>query len=53
MKRRRLLVGPAMSLLALLLAAPAPRATAAEPVSIIEMDGAISPITVRLLDNAI
>jgi membrane-bound serine protease (ClpP class) len=51
MKRRRLLAGPATFLLVFLLGCSAVRA--AEPVSIIEMDGAIGPITVRLLSNAI
>jgi membrane-bound serine protease (ClpP class) len=51
MKRRRLLAGPATFLLVFLLGPSAARA--AEPVSIIEMDGAIGPITVRLLSNAL
>ena len=51
MKRRRLLAGPATFLLVLLLVSST--ALAAEPVSIIEMDGAIGPITVRLLSAAI
>ena len=53
MKRRRLLVGPAISLLAVLLAFPVRPAVAVEPVSVIEMDGAIGPVTVRLLDSAL
>ena len=53
MKRRHLLVGPATLLLVLLLGFSARPAAAAEPVSIIEMDGAISPITVRLLAAAL
>ncbi len=53
MKRRRLLAGPAMFLVALLLAWPPRPAAAAEPVSLIEIDGAITPITVRLLDTAL
>ncbi|HYB43772.1 MAG TPA: nodulation protein NfeD, partial [Candidatus Methylomirabilis sp.] len=48
---RRLLAGTASSLLAFLLGCST--ATAARPVSIIEMDGAIGPITVRLLSNAL
>ena len=51
MTRRRLFVGPATFLLVLLLGSR-PR-VAAEPVSIIEIDGAIGPITVRLLNAAI
>ena len=51
MKRRRLLVGPAIFLLILLLVSSS--AFAADPVSIIEMDGAIGPITVRLLNAAL
>jgi len=51
MKRRRLLAGPATFLLVLLLVSSS--AFAAEPVSIIEMDGAIGPITVRLLNGAL
>src|SRR6266545_2272008 len=53
MKRRHLLVGPATLLLVLLLGFSARPAAAAQPVSIIEMDGAISPITVRLLAAAL
>jgi membrane-bound serine protease (ClpP class) len=51
MTRRRLLAGPATFLLVFLLGFSTGRA--AEPVSIIEMDGAIGPITVRLLSNAL
>jgi len=51
MKRRRLLAGPATFLLILLLVSST--AFAADPVSIIEMDGAIGPITVRLLNGAL
>jgi len=51
MKRRRLPAGPATFLLVLVLASSS--ALAAEPVSIIEMDGAIGPITVRLLNAAL
>src|SRR5215470_15581216 len=51
MKRRRLPAGPATFLLVLVLLSPS--AFAAEPVSIIEMDGAIGPITVRLLNAAL
>jgi membrane-bound serine protease (ClpP class) len=51
MKRRRLLAGPATFLLVLLLVSSS--AFAADPVSIIEMDGAIGPITVRLLNAAL
>ena len=51
MKRRRLLAGPATFLLILLLVSSS--AFAADPVSIIEMDGAIGPITVRLLNGAL
>jgi membrane-bound serine protease (ClpP class) len=51
MKRRRLLAGPATFLLVLVLVSSS--ALAAEPVSIIEMDGAIGPITVRLLNAAL
>src|SRR6058998_1391910 len=53
MKRRCLLAGPATLLLVFLLGLSALPAVAVEPVSIIEMDGAISPITVRLLSSAI
>jgi membrane-bound serine protease (ClpP class) len=53
MTRRRLYVGMAISLLVLVVAVSARPAAAAEPVSLIEMDGAISPITVRLLSSAI
>ncbi|PYO55291.1 MAG: serine protease, partial [Candidatus Rokuibacteriota bacterium] len=53
MKRRSLLAGPATLLLVFLLGLSALPAVALEPVSIIEMDGAISPITVRLLSSAI
>jgi len=53
MKRRRLLAGRAVFLFALLLAWPARPSAAAEPVSLIEIDGAITPITVRLLDTAL
>jgi membrane-bound serine protease (ClpP class) len=53
MKRRWLLAGPAISLLAVLLALPVRPAAAVEPVSLIEMDGAIGPVTVRLLDSAL
>jgi membrane-bound serine protease (ClpP class) len=49
--RRRRCAGPATFLLILLLGSPA--AHAASPVSIIEMDGAIGPITVRLLSAAL
>jgi membrane-bound serine protease (ClpP class) len=49
--RRRRCTGPATFLLILLLGSPA--APAASPVSIIEMDGAIGPITVRLLSAAL
>jgi membrane-bound serine protease (ClpP class) len=48
---RRLLAGPATFLLVFLLGSSTARAT--QPVSIIEMDGAIGPITVRLLSNAL
>ncbi len=51
MTRRRLLAGPATFLLVLLLGFSTARA--AEPVSIIEMEGAIGPITVRLLSAAL
>src|SRR5262245_23854638 len=51
MKRRRLLAGPATFLLVLVLVSSS--ALAAEPVSIIEMDGTIGPITVRLLNAAL
>src|SRR6058998_2654125 len=53
MKRRCLLAGPATLLLVFLLGLSALPAVALEPVAIIEMDGAISPITVRLLSSAI
>jgi membrane-bound serine protease (ClpP class) len=53
MTRRRLYVGMAISLHVLVAAVSARPAAAAEPVSLIEMDGAISPITVRLLSSAI
>src|SRR6058998_3979357 len=53
MKRRCLLAGPATLLLVFLLGLSALPAVAVEPVSIIEMDGTISPITVRLLSSAI
>jgi membrane-bound serine protease (ClpP class) len=53
MTRRRLLAGPAILFLVFLLGLPASPAAAAEPVSIIEMDGTISPITVRLLSAAL
>ena len=51
MTRRRLLASPATFLVVFLLGFSTARA--AEPVSIIEMDGAIGPITVRLLSNAL
>jgi membrane-bound serine protease (ClpP class) len=51
MTRRRLLAGPATFLLVFLLGLSAARAAA--PVSIIEMDGTIGPITVRLLSAAL
>ena len=53
MTRRGLYGGMAISLLVLVAAVSARPAAAAEPVSLIEMDGAISPITVRLLSSAI
>jgi membrane-bound serine protease (ClpP class) len=53
MTRRRLLAGPAISLLTVLLALVVRPAAAVEPVSLIEMDGAIGPVTVRLLDAAL
>jgi membrane-bound serine protease (ClpP class) len=40
-------------LLFVFLLTPTARASGAQPVSLIEMDGAISPITVRLLANAL
>src|SRR6266511_4368620 len=52
-KRPHLPVGPATLLLVLLLGFSARPAAAAQPVSIIEMEGAISPITVRLLAAAL
>src|SRR5262245_8432475 len=52
MKRRRL-PGSAVLLLALVFSLTPRPVAAVEPVSIIEMDGTISPITVRLLDNAL
>ncbi|HXJ78062.1 MAG TPA: nodulation protein NfeD [Candidatus Methylomirabilis sp.] len=51
MKRRRLLASPASFFLVLLLGFSTARA--APPVSIIEMDGAIGPITARLLSAAL
>src|SRR5215468_3305007 len=51
MKRRRLPAGPATFLLVLVLVSSS--AWAVEPVSIIEMDGTIGPITVRLLNAAL
>jgi membrane-bound serine protease (ClpP class) len=51
MTRRAALAGP-VALLLLLWAAPA-RAAAPQPVALIEMDGAITPITVRLINGAI
>ncbi len=51
MTRRCLLAGSATLLLVLLLGCSVARAV--EPVSIIEMDGAIGPITVRLLSAAL
>ena len=51
MTRRAAFAGPA-ALLLLLWAAPA-RAAAPQPVALIEMDGAITPITVRLINGAI
>ncbi len=53
MIRRRLLAGSAILFLVFLLGFPASPAAAVEPVSLIEMDGAISPITVRLLSEAL
>jgi membrane-bound serine protease (ClpP class) len=50
--RRSLTVGAALLLLAFL-PTSTPPAAAAPQVSLIEMDGAITPITVRLLANAI
>jgi membrane-bound serine protease (ClpP class) len=51
MTRRRLLAAPAAFLLVFL--AGISTARAAAPVSLIQMDGTIGPITVRLLDNAL
>jgi membrane-bound serine protease (ClpP class) len=53
MTRRRLLVGPAIFLLTAFLALAVRPAAAVEPVSLIEIDGAIGPVTVRLLDAAL
>ncbi|HEV8441420.1 MAG TPA: nodulation protein NfeD [Methylomirabilota bacterium] len=52
MERRCLLAVPAIVLLAILFGCPVP-AVAVPPVSLIEMDGAITPITVRLLSGAL
>jgi membrane-bound serine protease (ClpP class) len=51
--KQRFLAVPLIPLLAVLLALSTRPATAAVPVSVIEMDGAIGPVTVRLLDSAI
>jgi len=53
MNGRRLLVALTALLVALLPGYPTPPAAAVEPVSLIAIDGTISPITVRLLDHAI
>jgi membrane-bound serine protease (ClpP class) len=53
MKRWFPLAVPAVLAFALLLCAWSQPASGAEPVALIEMDGAISPITVRLLDQAL
>lgn len=49
---RRAVFAAPVALLLLLWAAPA-RAAAPQPVALIEMDGAITPITVRLINGAI
>ena len=52
MKQGRFLAGGLVLLFGLLFAFPA-TAAAAQPVSVIELDGAITPVTVRLLSAAI
>ncbi len=49
----RAVLGGVWALLLLLVAASAARSAEAPPVSLIEIDGAITPITVRLLDGAL
>ncbi len=51
--KRPILAAPLMLLAVVLLVLPACPAGAAAPVTLIQMDGAITPVTVRLLDMAL